>query len=115
MSPGETASRVRDHVRQRAWRGRQVHPGQPPTPIATTGYRSFPTVLDRAAAGAVSDEARAALLAAADQLLTGRWDVLGAARRDLRAPNWFHDPSTGRHAPSDRYAFRIQFRSEVET
>ncbi|MDQ1466714.1 MAG: hypothetical protein QOH10_1129, partial [Actinomycetota bacterium] len=115
MSPGETASRVRDQVRQRAWRARQVHPGQAATRVVATQPRLFPTVLDAAAGAAVTDAARAALLAAAEQVLTGRGEVLGATRHDLHDPNWFHDPSTGRHAPNDRYAFRIRFRSEAET
>lgn len=115
MSPGETASRVRDHLRRRAWRTRQVHPGQTPTPIATNTPLSFPTTLDASAAAFVTPAARAALLAAADELLTGRWYVLGATRHDLADPDWFHDPSTGRRAPNDRYAFRIRYRSEAET
>jgi hypothetical protein len=115
MSPGETASRVRDHVRRRAWRARQVHPGKAATPIPTVLPLRFPTTLDSGTAAAVGGDARAALLTAADELLTGRWEVLGATRHDLDDPDWFHDPSTGRRAPSDGYAFQIRYRSESET
>ena len=59
--------------------------------------------------------ARAAVLAAADQLLRGEWEVLGVARTDLVLPDWFLDPVTGRQAPADRYAFRINHRSEEQT
>jgi hypothetical protein len=59
--------------------------------------------------------APAALVAEADRLLTGRSEILGTRRDDLHDPDWFHDPITGRRAPSDRYAFRIRFRSEAET
>ena len=30
-------------------------------------------------------------------------------------PDWFHDPVTGRRSPPDRYAFRINHRSEEQT
>ena len=59
--------------------------------------------------------ARAAVLAAADRLLRGEWEVLGLARTDLRTPDWFLDPVTGRRAPADAYAFRINHRSESQT
>ena len=48
---------------------------------------------------------------AADQLMRGEWDVLGVDRTDLVAPDWFHDPVTGRRSAPDRYAFRINHRS----
>ena len=59
--------------------------------------------------------AKADLLAAADQLLQGDWEVLGVARSDLVRPDWFHDPVTGRRSPQDRYAFRINHRSQQQT
>ena len=40
---------------------------------------------------------------------------LGVPRADIRDPDWFHDPVTGRSAPKDRFAFRIRYRSEHET
>ena len=41
--------------------------------------------------------------------------MLGVARSDLARPDWFHDPVTGIRAPADRYAFRINHRSEMQT
>ena len=41
--------------------------------------------------------------------------MLGVARTDLVQPDWFHDPVTGRRSPADRYAFRINHRSEEQT
>ena len=40
-------------------------------------------------------------------VLAGEWTVLGVARPDIADPDWFHDPVTGRTAPSDGFAFRI--------
>jgi hypothetical protein len=57
----------------------------------------------------------AALVAAADELLAGRWETFGFARDDLVAPDWFLDPTSGIRAPSDRYAFRVARRSAAET
>ena len=47
--------------------------------------------------------------------MRGEWEVLGVARTDLVAPDWFHDPVTGRRSPSGRYAFRINYRVEEQT
>jgi len=58
---------------------------------------------------------RAQLLAAASRLLRGEWKILGVARTDLADPDWFADPVTGRRSAADRYAFRINHRSEADT
>ena len=79
------------------------------------GERRFTAVLPPDTAARVPEEARAAVLAAADQLLRGEWEVLGVVRTDLVQPDWFHDPVTGRRSPPDRYAFRINHRSEEQT
>jgi hypothetical protein len=55
------------------------------------------------------------VVAAADRLLAGEWEVLGVVRTDLLLPDWFRDPVTGHRSPSDRYAFRINHRSEEQT
>jgi hypothetical protein len=47
--------------------------------------------------------------------MRGEWEVLGVARTDMVAPDWFHDPVTGRRSPSGRYAFRINYRMEEQT
>jgi hypothetical protein len=115
MSPAETAVRVRDSVRQQVWRTRQVRPGADAGRVETRSDRRFTTVLAPAAGLALPPERCAAVIAEADRLLTGRSEVLGARRDDLDDPDWFHDPITGRRAPSERYAFGIRFRSEAET
>ena len=59
-------------------------------------------------------EARAAVLDGADRLLRGEWEVLGVVRTDMVQPDWFRDPVTGRRSVPDRYAFRIDHRSEEQ-
>jgi hypothetical protein len=115
MSAGEVVSRARDQARRLAWQRRQVHPGETVAPLSSPHPRPFPIRLDPALATKVPEAARAALIEAADQLMSGHWDTLGIERDDLVAPDWFLDPIGGIRAPSDRYAFRIQHRSEAET
>ena len=63
------------------------------------GERRFTAVLPPHTAARVPEEAKAAVLQAADQLLRGEWEVLGVVRTDLVLPDWFHDPVTGRRSP----------------
>ena len=35
-------------------------------------------------------------------------------RTDLKRPDWFRDPVTGRRSDPDQYAFRVDHRSEEE-
>ena len=116
MSPAEIAWRTRDQVLQAAWTRRQVSREQisaaarPPA-----GERRFASLLPAGTAGRVPASARAAIIAAADELLLGHWEVLGVARTDLVTPDWFRDPVTGRRSSPERYAFRINHRSEEQT
>jgi Heparinase II/III-like protein/Heparinase II/III N-terminus len=115
MSPAEVAWRARDQAVQLAWARQQVRPGQlPPVLPPPAGIRSFTAVLPQGSATDVPGAARAAVLAAADQLIRGEWEVLGVTRNDLVAPDWFADPVTGRRSAPDRYAFRIDQRSEEQ-
>jgi hypothetical protein len=117
MSPAEVIWRARDKALQAAWSVRQVRPGQPhpaPRPVLN-GPPSFTAVLPPGTAARVPEAARFAVLASADRLLAGEWDVLGVARTDLAVPDWFFDPVTGGRAPADRYAFRINHRLEDVT
>jgi hypothetical protein len=116
MSPAELAWRARDQAVRVAWARRQVRPGElaralPPPPA---GCR-FTAVLPPEAARRVPEQAKRDLLAAADQLLRGEWEVLGVLRTDLVSPDWFRDPVTGRRSAPDRHAFRINQRSEEQT
>jgi hypothetical protein len=116
MSPAEVTWRARDRARQVAWSGRQVKPGQAAAGISpAAGDRCFTRVLPPGTAERVPAAARDALVRAADQLLAGEWEVLGVTRTDMVQPDWFRDPVTGRRSPQDRYAFRINHRSEEQT
>jgi hypothetical protein len=116
MSPAEVAWRARDTAFRAAWARRHVSREQVEAGVSppTVGERGFTAVLPAGIAARVPEHARAAILASADRLLEGEWEVLGVARTDLVMPDWFHDPVTGRRAPADRYAFRINHRSEEQ-
>ena len=86
----------------------------PPGDAATSSRRLPPLPAGRAAvhrrpaAGgrrAVPAEARAAVLAAADQLLRGEWEVLGVARTDLAAARLV--PRPGHRPPVTRGPLRL--------
>jgi hypothetical protein len=116
MSPAEVAWRARDQALQAVWSGRQVSRERIAAGVsALPGERRFTAVLPPDTAARVPAEAKKAVLATASQLLRGEWEVLGVARSDLARPDWFHDPVTGIRAPADRYAFRINHRSEMQT
>jgi Heparinase II/III-like protein/Heparinase II/III N-terminus len=121
MSPAEVTWRARDQALRIAWSRRQVSRDQlavaarPPTASRAAAERRFAQVLPPDTAARVPAEARAAVVEAADRLLRGEWEVLGVIRTDLKLPDWFADPVTGRRAPSDRYAFRINHRSQEQT
>jgi len=121
MSPAEVAWRARDQAVRLAWSRRQVSRAQlasagPVTAgLAAAGQPRFTATLPPQTAERVPAEAAAAVLAAADRLLRGEWEVLGVTRTDLVLPDWFHDPVTGRRAPQDRCAFRVNHRSPEQT
>src|SRR5262249_31317655 len=107
---------ARDQARQIAWSRRWVRRGQDPAAASPpTAGRRFTAVLPLQTAARVPEEAKKAALAAADQLLRGEWEVLGVTRTDLVSPDWFFDRVTGHRSPADRYAFRINHRSEEQT
>ncbi len=55
------------------------------------------------------------VIATAEELLAGRWQLLGTLRRDMEDPDWFFDPVTGRRAPQTDYCFKVNHRSEDVT
>ena len=115
MSPAEVAWRARDQVLQATWSRRQVTREQ----LAKAGAPAtrdpkFSAVLPRETAASVPAEAKAAVLACADRLLSGEWEVLGVVRTNMVRPDWFRDPVTGRRSQPGRYAFRVDHRSEEE-
>jgi Heparinase II/III-like protein/Heparinase II/III N-terminus len=117
MSPAEMAWRAREQAQRRAWRSRQVLPGQTGALSALTANdalpsRQFTSVLPPEVAARVPEAARAAIIAAADRLLKGEWEMLGAARTDMVQPDWFWDPVTGRRSSPETYAFSLNQRDE---
>jgi Heparinase II/III-like protein/Heparinase II/III N-terminus len=115
MSPAEMGWRVRDRVLKSSWAGRQVRASDPVTGPAGAAAHEFTAGLPRGTAMLVPDDARKAVIGAAERLMRGEWDVLGVIRTDLEGPDWFRDPVTGRRSDPDRYAFRIDPRSEAQT
>jgi len=116
MSLAELVWRVRDKTLQTLWSRRQVTRDDlarlEPSPGAAP---RFSATLPCGTADRVPAEARTAILASADRLLRGEWEVLGVVRTDMVSPDWFRDPVTGRRSDPDRYAFRINHRSEEQT
>lgn len=116
MSPVEMAGRSVDEVRRMAWARYQVLPGATVVPPpGLRGDRAFPTPLPVGAVEQVSADAAASVIAAADRILAGEWSLLGTVRPDIAEPDWFLDPVTGRRAPQQRLAFRIDHRDESTT
>lgn len=116
MSPGEVAGRALDEARRAAWARRRVRPGEASAlPRTLLGDRVFASPLDPSTRAHVPPKAHDATVAAADRLLAGDWALLGTPRPDIRQPDWFLDPVTGRRAPADRLAFRIDHRDEEVT
>ena len=113
MSPAEMAWRARDQAVKAAWARRQVKTDAD-LPAPPAGLR-FGSALPAGTADRVPDEARKAVIGAADQLMRGEWDVLGILRTDMEDPDWFIDPDTGRRSDPGQYAFAIDHRSPDQT
>ncbi|HEY3880702.1 MAG TPA: alginate lyase family protein [Trebonia sp.] len=117
MSAGEIAWRVREQSVRRAWRRRQVRQDQLAslpvlTAVRPASQRRFASPLPADAATLVPAGARTAVVAAADQLLAGEWETLGTVRRDMKRPDWFTDPVTGRRSDPAAFAFSLDQRDE---
>ena len=126
MSPQEVVWRTSDALRQRAWRSGHVPASAVPwylPRLAGSGHRAAPRrvsvrsfaplpagTLDAVPAG---DAGR--LVRVADEILAGRWEVLGVTRQDMVAPDWFGDPLSGRRAPRAEYCFSINHRNQAVT
>ena len=64
-------------------------------------------------ASRVPEHAKAAIIADADRLLKGEWELLGVVRTDMVQPDWFYDPVTGRRSAAHKYAFALNQRDEA--
>jgi hypothetical protein len=131
MSPTEVGWRISDHVRRRRWASRQIGPDAPPDAWADLwAHRSsgqagapwdparrvvFRTVFSEAVLNSVPDTARQRVIGAAEEVLAGRWQLLGTVRKDMEDPDWFFDPVTGKRAPQADYCFSVNHRSEDVT
>jgi hypothetical protein len=114
MSPVEVAWRARDQAVRAAWSPRQVTRQQLARAADAVPGRelAFTAVVPPGTAAQVSAEARRQVLEAADRLLRGEWETLGVLRTDLERPDWFRDPVTGLRSDPDKYAFRVDHRSQ---
>jgi Heparinase II/III-like protein/Heparinase II/III N-terminus len=118
MSPAEVAWRAREQALRRAWRSRQVRPDQMAalpslTAVEALPRRRFTSVLPPELAARVPETARAAIVADAERLLKGEWEMLGAVRTDMVQPDWFWDPVTGHRSSPEAYAFSLNQRDEA--
>jgi hypothetical protein len=115
MSPAEIAWRAREQAIRRAWSRRQIRRDQIASLRALPEReRRFTVVLPPNAAADVPEHARAAIIADADRLLKGEWEMLGVVRTDMVAPDWFYDPVTGQRSNPDTYAFSLNQRDEAQ-
>jgi hypothetical protein len=128
MSAAEVAGRAADSVKKLTWARHHLTARNAPslqdhralalrTPLrsAAAGGRHFSAVLGPGAADGVPGPARHRVVAAADEILAGHFEVLGVLRKDMEDPDWFFDPVTGRRAPQTDYCFKIDYRSPEVT
>ena len=116
MTPEEVIARVGDQLRQVRWAERQVRPGDAWALVGTLlPRRAIASPVARAARAHIAPEAARRVVAAADRLLAGDWEVLGTPRPDVVDPDWFRDPVTGTRAPDTALAFRVDHRDETVT
>ena len=118
MSPAEIAWRIREQAIRRAWARRQVRPDQvstlpPLTSVRPPAERRFTSPLPAGTAALIPADAKAAIVADADRLLKGEWEMLGVVRTDMERPDWCYDPVTGRRSAPEAYAFSLDQRDEA--
>ena len=106
MSPAEVLWRIEDRVRQEAWAHRSF-----PAPVTSKGARTFAALPATLEWSQLGDQARNDVIAAADKVAEGRWDFFGELRFDMVDPDWSLDPVSAQSYPSDRPAFRIDYRA----
>jgi len=129
MSPAEIAWRIQSRALQEAWSRRRFGPATSPPPPASSASRHpesdadaplarssrsgvlFPRAIDLTK---VPEQSKNALIAAALEILSGRFEVLGVLREDMADPDWSLDPISGRSYPTDRSATRIDYRSGTD-
>ena len=80
-----------------------------------TGRLRFTTCRPRTRSWPCRRRRARGLIAAADEIMGGRWHLLGSVRLDMEDPDWFFDPVTGRRAPQLDYCFKVNHRAEDVT
>jgi len=114
MSRAEITGRAGDRLRQATWGWGESASAQS-EPRGALADRIMPGPLPDGTRDLVDPLAAAALVAAADRILSGSWVILGVERADICAPDWFLDPISGTHAPDRLRATRIDHRDERVT
>jgi Heparinase II/III-like protein/Heparinase II/III N-terminus len=128
MSPRELLWRSSDVLRKKAWQPRQVPAATAAAQHLARATRDehrtkpklvrplrFESPLPAGALEAVPADDLRRLVRAADEIMAGRWEVLGVTRLDMVAPDWFLDPLSGRRAPQAKYCFSVNHRNETVT
>ncbi len=127
MSASEVKWRISEHVRRKRWTSQQVMPEFSPQAWAHDPRARAAAPWDSARGGTfrpfasteilqgAPDDARRSVIAAADEILAGQWELLGFLRKDMEEPDWFFDPLTGTRAPQADYCFNVNHRSEDVT
>ncbi len=127
MSASEVGWRISDDFRRRRWASQQIRPetelpgwtlrtqNNAARPWRRDRVRTFSSYTAEEVLAAAPEHARQSVITAAEQLLAGRWELLGTVRRDMEDPDWFLDPVTGKRAPQVAYCFKVDHRSEDVT
>ena len=109
--PDRSCPRISPHVvgapLRRSMTSAPWNPARDPT------FRTLPH--RGGAAGRARRGAANGCIEAAEEILAGRWQLLGTLRQDMEDPDWFFDPVTGRRAPQFDYCFKVNHRSEDVT
>ena len=116
MSPSEIVGRTRDAIVRRRWRRFWRREAGVSFPSSSARIKSaFVGGAPPLAPNELPPIARDRILASAEELLAGQWQIFGRPHPRLGAePDWFVDASSGRSAPSDSYAFDIPYRDEKQ-
>src|SRR5262249_1402267 len=110
MGPAEVGWRLRDSILRQLWRFPQHRPA---TRLAGRSFVGVLPVVDRKC---LPQKAAVRLIAAAEDVLEGRWRVFAKVHPALGAdPDWFLDARSSLRIPGDRYAFDISYRDESKT
>ncbi len=105
MSAGEISSRAGVAVRQRYWASARRRPD---------GLRSVRGPRGAAVALARQPVSAPAVIAAADELMAGRWPLFHLRPAMVgEQPDWFRDPASGVASAPDTYAFAVPYRDEA--